>query len=162
MDGVGGATRPLPSHAPLVAVVVAAVAVVVGVATSGGNGFVPESLLHVGARLPAARVPGNNPILQFFGHELEAFDAGCRKIMHKFGEALPHGSVRVRIRATNGRETRQTTESELGTALGDEQTGFVMIDLHGHPIKCPLAYAHTHTHTVACICAMWGQATTEV
>jgi hypothetical protein len=61
--------------------------------------------------------------------------------MHKFGEALPQGSLRARIRATNGRETRQTTEAELGTALGDEQTGFVMIDLQGHPIKYPRAGA---------------------
>ena len=62
--------------------------------------------------------------------------------MHKFSEAIPQGSLKARIRATNARETRQTDESELGTVLGDEQTGFVMIDLQGHPIKYQRFSAH--------------------
>ena len=100
-------------------------------------GLKPKERLALHEILCWSTRPGNNPVLKLFGEELQAFDSGCREIMHQFGEALPQGSLRARIRATNARETLQTQEAELSTALGDEATGFVMIDLQGHPIKYP-------------------------
>ena len=39
-----------------------------------------------------------------------------------------------RIRAFP-REKRTITDGELGETLGDETSGYVMIDMQGHPIK---------------------------
>ena len=104
---------------------------------NSGNflGLKPRERLALHEILCWSTRAGNNPVLKIFGEELHAFDAGCRRIMHEFGEALPQGSLTARIRATNARETLQTQDAELSTALGDEQTGFIMIDLQGQPIK---------------------------
>lgn len=67
---------------------------------------------------------GNNPILRWFGPELQDFDEGCRKLMTSFNATLPEGSSKCRIRYT-ARECKTLKDGCLGESLGDEATGMV-------------------------------------
>ena len=85
-------------------------------------------------RIAWARQPGNNPIFQAWGATLENFDTACQQLMSHFTSTLPEGCVKARIKAFP-RENAQ--DGTLGETLGDESVGMVMIDMQGHPIKCP-------------------------
>ncbi len=78
--------------------------------------------------------PGNNPILRWYGPDLQSFDEACRKMMCSFNAPLPEGSLRARIRCT-AREMKTFKGGSLGDTLGDEPTGLVQIDFQGHPIR---------------------------
>ena len=77
---------------------------------------------------------GHNKVLTFFGTVYEQFAAACGQLVEKFRSVLPAGSTRARIRATK-RETREQYEAELGTTLGQESVGMVVVDLSGCPLK---------------------------
>jgi len=73
---------------------------------------------------------GNNKVLSFFGTVFEQFTHACGQLMDKFRSVLPEGSTRARIRSTK-RETREHYETELGSTLGQESVGMVVVDLSG-------------------------------
>ena len=79
-------------------------------------------------------LPGNNPILRWYGPDLQNFDEACRKMMCSFNVPLPEGSVKARIRCT-ARETKTYKSGSLGDTLGDEPTALVQVDFQGHPIR---------------------------
>ena len=79
---------------------------------------------------------GNNAVLTFFGSVFECFTAACGKLASKFKSVLPEGSTRARIRATKRiHENLQSCETNLGSTLGEETVGMVVVDLTGVPLK---------------------------
>ena len=68
---------------------------------------------------------------QFYGNELERWDAALRKLMSK--SVLPQGSLRARIRATS-REVRHARDGTLGDTLGEERLGMVIVDHLARPL----------------------------
>ena len=81
-----------------------------------------------------ARQGGNNRVLTFFGTVMESFQAACTHLLSKFKSVIPEGSSRARIRATR-RESRQPHEEQLGSTLGEEGFGLVVVDCTGMPMK---------------------------
>ena len=67
---------------------------------------------------------------QFYGNELERWDAALRKLMSK--SVLPQGSLRARIRATS-REVRHARDGTLGDTLGEERLGMVIVETQPAP-----------------------------
>ena len=67
---------------------------------------------------------------QFYGNELERWDAALRKLMSK--SVLPQGSLRAGIRATS-REVRHARDGTLGDTLGEERLGMVIVDHLARP-----------------------------
>ena len=78
--------------------------------------------------------PGNNPVLRWYGPDLQSFDEACRQMMCSFNVPLPEGSLKARIRCTS-REMKKFKGASLGDTLGDEPAGLVQIDFQGHPIR---------------------------
>ena len=76
----------------------------------------------------------NNPVLKFFGQSFEEFSNACRALFSQFKHVLPKGSNRVRVRLT-GKDKLQAKESDLGSTLGDESSGLVVVDYEGHPVR---------------------------
>ena len=93
----------------------------------------PQEEASVHEILTWARL-GNNKVLSFFGTVFEQFASACGQLMEKFRSVLPEGSTRARIRSTK-RETGQQCEADLGTTLGQESMGMVVVDLSGVPLK---------------------------
>ena len=85
-------------------------------------GLRPEEMRALHEILHWGRVPGNNPILRFYGQTFEDFSDACRALFAQFKHVLPKGSNRVKVRIT-GRDQLKAKEKELGTTLGDESTG---------------------------------------
>ena len=57
-------------------------------------------------------------------------------MMSTFDTVLPNGSLNTRIRyTTRDCNNRIRIEDSLGSALGNESEGLVMIDFQGHPIR---------------------------
>lgn len=74
---------------------------------------------------------GNNRVLTFFGTVFETFVRACGLLMQKF--VLPEGSLRARIRAS---KNANMVDAELGTTLGTESCGMVVVDHSGFPLRC--------------------------
>ena len=89
------------------------------------------------------RVPGNNLILRFYGQTFEDFSDACRTLFAQFKHVLPKGSNRVKVRMT-GKDQLKPKEKELGTTLGDESTGMVVVDYDGHPIRFNMLEVYEH------------------
>ena len=85
-------------------------------------GLRPEEMRALHEILHWGRVPGNNPILRFYGQTFEDFSDACRALFTQFKHVLPKGSNRVKVRIT-GKDQLKAKEKELGTTLGDESTG---------------------------------------
>ena len=79
------------------------------------------------------RQPGNNQLC-FYGHELEIFDAACKRLMARIKQFLPEGSNRARIRATS-RVSKNLQDGTIDETLGNEAQGLVVLDYDGHPHK---------------------------
>ena len=73
-------------------------------------------------------------MLRFFGQTFEDFSDACRTLVAKFKNVLPTGNNRVRVRVT-GKDKVNAKEASLGSTLGEESTGMVIIDYDGHPIR---------------------------
>ena len=73
-------------------------------------------------------------MLRFFGQTFEDFSDACRTLVAKFKHVLPTGNNRVRVRVT-GKDKVNAKEASLGSTLGEESTGMVIIDYDGHPIR---------------------------
>ena len=80
------------------------------------------------------RVPGNNPILRFYGEFFQDCSDACRALFAKFKYVLPKGNNRVKVRMF-GKDQLKAKEKEIGSTLGDETTGMVVVDYEGHPIR---------------------------
>ena len=93
-----------------------------------------EELAAVHECLNWGRSEGNNKIFEFFGTVYESFSIACGTLMKKFEAILPTGCNRARIRMTN-RVSRQPQEMELGSTVGQESRGLVVVDMGGHPMK---------------------------
>ena len=76
------------------------------------------------------REPGNNPVLRFFGQTFEDFSDACRTLAAKWKHVLPTGNNRVKVRVT-GKDRLKAKESTLGSTLGEESTGMVIMDYEG-------------------------------
>ena len=85
-------------------------------------GLRPEEMRALHEILHWGRVPGNNPILRFYGQTFEDFSNALRALFAQFKHVLPKGSNRVKVRMT-GKDQLKPKEKELGTTLGDESTG---------------------------------------
>jgi hypothetical protein len=94
----------------------------------------PDEAGAVHEVLTWCREEKNNPVLQLFGTVFEGFLSATTTLMEKFRSVLPVGSLRARIRATR-REPRQVEEQELGSTLGEEGCGMVVVDMSGVPLK---------------------------
>ena len=97
-------------------------------------GLRPNELSALHEVLQWGRVPGNNPILRFYGQTFQDFSDACRALFAKFKNVLPKGNNRVKVRMT-GKDQLKAKEKELGSTLGDESTGMVVVDYEGHPIR---------------------------
>ena len=97
-------------------------------------GLKPSELSAVHEILAWGREPGNNHVLRFFGQTFEDFSDACRTLAAKFKHVLPTGNNRVKVRVT-GRDKVLAKESTLGSTLGEESTGLVIMDYEGHPIR---------------------------
>jgi hypothetical protein len=97
-------------------------------------GLRPNELSALHEVLHWGRVPGNNPILRFYGQTFEDLSDACRALFAQFKHVLPKGSTRVKVRIT-GKDQLKPKEKELGSTLGDESTGMVVVDYQGHPIR---------------------------
>ena len=86
-----------------------------------------HEILHWG------RVPGNIPILRFYGQTFEDFSDACRALFAQFKHVLPKGNNRVKVRITS-KDQLKAKEKEIGSTLGDESTGMVVVDYQGNPI----------------------------
>ena len=80
------------------------------------------------------RLSGNNPVLKLFGQTFEDFSEACRALLSQFKHVLPKGSNRVRVRVS-GKDRLKAKETDLGSTLGDESSGLVVVDYEGHPIR---------------------------
>ena len=98
------------------------------------KGLRPKEVESIREILVWGRQSLNNKVLQFYGSELEKFDNACRTFMSKIKSVLPQGCPRARIRATS-REIRQPREGTLGETLGEENSGLVVVDPEGQPLK---------------------------
>ena len=105
---------------------------------SGQNGHFlglrPSELSALHEILQWGRVSGNNPVLKFFGQTFEEFSDACRALFSQFKHVLPKGSNRVRVRVS-GKDRLKAKETDLGSTLGDESSGLVVVDYEGHPIR---------------------------
>ena len=97
-------------------------------------GLRPSELSAVHEILAWGRVPGNNNVLRFFGQTFEDFSDACRSLFSQFKHVLPHGNNRVKVRVT-GKDKIKAKETSLGSTLGEESTGMVVVDYDGHPIR---------------------------
>ena len=97
-------------------------------------GLRPNELRALHEVLQWGRVPGNNPILRFYGQTFQDFSDACRALFAQFKHVLPKGNCRVKVRMT-GKDQLKAKEKELGSTLGDETTGMVVVDYEGHPIR---------------------------
>ena len=88
-------------------------------------------------------MPGHNPILRFYGQIFEEFSDACRALFAQFKHVLPKGSNRVKVRMT-GKDQLKAKEKELGSTLGDESTGMVVVDYDGHPIRFNMLEVYEH------------------
>ena len=70
----------------------------------------------------------------FFGTAVEAFQNACNKLLGRFESVLPKGCLKARIRYTK-RESRDAPSASLGDTLGDEASGYVIVDAAGAPMK---------------------------
>ena len=94
----------------------------------------PSELSALHEILHWGRVNGNNPVLRFFGQTFEDFSDACRALFSQFKHVLPKGSNRVRVRVT-GKDRLHAKEADLGSTLGDESSGLVVVDYEGHPVR---------------------------
>ena len=105
---------------------------------SGQNGHFlglkPSELSALHEILQWGRVGGNNPVLKFFGQRFEEFSDACRALFSQFKHVLPKGSNRCRVRVT-GKDRLKAKEADLGSTLGDESSGLVVVDYEGHPVR---------------------------
>ena len=97
-------------------------------------GLRPNELSALHEILQWGREGSNNPVLKFFGQTFEDFSDACRALFSQFKHVLPKGSNRVRVRVT-GKDKLQAKESDLGSTLGDESSGLVVVDYEGHPVR---------------------------
>ena len=97
-------------------------------------GLRPSELSALHEILAWGRVPGNNNVLRFFGQTFEDFSDACRALFVQFKHVLPHGNNRVKVRVT-GKDKIKAKETSLGSTLGEESTGMVVVDYDGHPIR---------------------------
>ena len=65
-----------------------------------------------------------------FGGHLPPYN----KLMGRFESVLPKGCLKARIRYTK-RESREAPSASLGAPLGDEASGYVIVDAAGAPMK---------------------------
>ena len=69
------------------------------------------------------------------GQTLEDFSDACRTFASTFKALLPTGNNKVRIRVSAKDRVKKTKENTLGSTLGDESTGLVIVDAEGgHPL----------------------------
>ena len=99
-----------------------------------GSGYKPKEEEAIHEILSWGRIPGHNKILMFFGTAVEAFQNACNKLMGRFESVLPKGCLKARIRYTK-RESRDAPSASLGDTLGDEASGYVIVDAAGAPMK---------------------------
>ena len=77
------------------------------------------------------RSEGNNPVHKLFGTVYESFLTAGRKLGRKLAARvsaiLPEGAPTTRIRMTP-RPAARPKEGTVGDTIGDERTGFVLLD----------------------------------
>ena len=66
-------------------------------------------------------------MLRFFGSTFEDFSDACSTLAAKWKHLLPTGNNRVKVRMT-GKDKVKVKESTLGSTLGEESTGMVVMD----------------------------------
>ena len=72
--------------------------------------------------------------MRFYGQTFQDFSDACRALFAQFKHVLPKGNNRVKVRMT-GKDQLKAKEKEIGSTLGDETTGMVVVDYEGHPIR---------------------------
>ena len=80
------------------------------------------------------RVPGNNPVLKLYGTAHEKLVGAFGILRQALSSILPEGHQRARVRLDK-RHSRTPREADLGSTLGQERTGLVVIDPSGHPVN---------------------------
>ena len=98
-------------------------------------GLKPRELAALHECLTWGRQPGNNPVLRFFGTTFEDFSDACRTLAAKWKHLLPTGNNRVKVRMT-GKDKVKVKESTLGSTLGEESTGMVVMDYEALVVCC--------------------------
>ena len=95
-------------------------------------GLTPDETEAVHECISWCRTPGNNPVLKLYGTVHEKLVGAFGTLRHALRSIIPEGHQRARIRLDK-RESRTPREAELGSTLGQERVGLVVVDASGHP-----------------------------